>query len=76
MLAQLVEQRTFNPLVGGSSPPRPTRITHRIAIKINGLASANPFYFARKFVILSNKSTFLSNALDKMFLQSLSAVDR
>ena len=23
-LAQLVEQRTFNPLVGGSSPPRPT----------------------------------------------------
>ena len=26
MLAQLVEQRTFNPLVGGSSPPRPTRM--------------------------------------------------
>ena len=25
MLAQLVEQRTFNPLVGGSSPPRPTK---------------------------------------------------
>jgi hypothetical protein len=24
-LAQLVEQRTFNPLVGGSSPPRPTK---------------------------------------------------
>src|SRR5207249_11314355 len=23
-LAQLVEQRTFNPLVGGSNPPRPT----------------------------------------------------
>ena len=24
-LAQLVEQRTFNPLVGGSNPPRPTK---------------------------------------------------
>ena len=30
-LAQLVEQRTFNPLVGGSSPPRPTRIKNEIA---------------------------------------------
>ena len=25
-LAQLVEQRTFNPLVAGSSPARPTKI--------------------------------------------------
>jgi hypothetical protein len=25
-LAQLVEQRTFNPLVAGSNPARPTRI--------------------------------------------------
>ena len=25
-LAQLVEQRTFNPLVGGSNPPRPTKL--------------------------------------------------
>ena len=47
MLAQLVEQRTFNPLVGGSSPPRPTRITHRIAIKIKGLASVSPFSLVR-----------------------------
>ena len=68
MLAQLVEQRTFNPLVGGSSPPRPTRITYRIAIKIKGLASASPFSFVLGFAILSNKSTFLSNALDKIFL--------
>ena len=30
-LAQLVEQRTFNPLVGGSSPPRPTKIKNEIA---------------------------------------------
>ena len=67
MLAQLVEQRTFNPLVGGSSPPRPTRIIYKITIKIKGLASASPFSFFRKLAILSNKSTFLSNALDKKF---------
>jgi len=29
-LAQLVEQRTFNPLVAGSSPARPTRQTSRL----------------------------------------------
>src|SRR5690606_37413480 len=40
-LAQLVEQRTFNPLVGGSNPPRPTR--HRGV----GSASSPFFFFAR-----------------------------
>src|SRR5207249_9042796 len=29
-LAQLVEQRTFNPLVGGSNPPRPTNLVRSI----------------------------------------------
>ena len=29
-LAQLVEQRTFNPLVAGSNPARPTRISNKI----------------------------------------------
>jgi hypothetical protein len=34
-LAQLVEQRTFNPLVGGSNPPRPTN-------QVKDLASLPP----------------------------------
>ena len=36
-LAQPVEQRTFNPLVGGSNPPRPTKFT--------GLATSWSFVF-------------------------------
>src|SRR5690606_32615077 len=53
-LAQLVEQRTFNPLVGGSNPPRPTR--HR------GVGSAaSPFFFfarlARRRVAVGRRRT-------------------
>ena len=39
-LAQLVEQRTFNPLVDGSNPSRPTRIKTK----------ANPLGLAFVFV--------------------------
>ena len=39
-LAQSVEQRTFNPLVGGSSPPRPTK-----RIDDPGSAARRPFCF-------------------------------
>ncbi len=46
-LAQLVEQRTFNPLVAGSSPARPTRKT---SSKINGLPSGKPFFLLFLFV--------------------------
>jgi hypothetical protein len=38
-LAQLVEQRTLNPLVVGSIPTRPTN-------KLKGLASARPLFFS------------------------------
>ena len=70
-LAQLVEQRTFNPLVGGSSPPRPTSYRRILIIKIKGLASASPFSYVLGFAILSNKSTFLSNALDKILMTAV-----
>ena len=35
-LAQLVEQRTFNPLVAGSNPARPTKIIKHLA-RFSGL---------------------------------------
>src|ERR1700744_2658362 len=45
-LAQLVEQRTFNSLVAGSSPARPTK-------EFKGLASAKPFFIAPQIVTCS-----------------------
>ena len=41
-LAQLVEQRTFNPLVTGSNPVRPTRNQERVPQRIGALFMAPP----------------------------------
>jgi hypothetical protein len=43
-LAQLVEQRTFNPLVAGSNPARPT--TNSVAPEKGWKASASQPFFA------------------------------
>jgi hypothetical protein len=46
MLAQLVEQRTFNPFVVGSTPAHPTThiIHYQVMNKIKGLREiVNPF---------------------------------
>ena len=40
-LAQLVEHRTFNPLVGGSNPPRPTTILFDVVL-ISSTTSVSP----------------------------------
>ena len=44
MLAQLVEQRTFNPLVVGSNPARPTTYFAVNLFQIKGLTSVRPFH--------------------------------
>jgi hypothetical protein len=75
MLAQLVEQRTFNPLVGGSSPPRPTRITYRIAIKIKGLASASPFSFVAPDTGVSTKCQRRKNFLATIHLANVRLIE-
>jgi hypothetical protein len=49
-LAQLVEQRTFNPLVGGSSPPRPTKNK-----KIKSQALPGFFAFEVASFVLANR---------------------
>ena len=46
MLAQLVEQRTFNPLVGGSSPPRPTNLLLGVCKNKKIKSLALPGFFA------------------------------
>jgi hypothetical protein len=45
VLAQLVEQRTFNPLVVGSNPARPTTYFAVDSFQIKGLTSVRPFSF-------------------------------
>ena len=35
MLAQLVEQRTFNPFVVGSTPAHPTKIPEELAVMVS-----------------------------------------
>ena len=41
MLAQLVEQRTFNPFVVGSTPAHPTKILKALCIKVQSAFSLN-----------------------------------
>jgi hypothetical protein len=43
MLAQLVEQRTFNPFVVGSTPAHPTKILEALCIKVQSAFSLNGY---------------------------------
>ena len=59
MLAQLVEQRTFNPFVVGSTPAHPTKIP-------NEIKDLDPVRKTRGFLILAgcqNIARIFANAL-------------
>jgi hypothetical protein len=53
-LAQLVEQRTFNPLVAGSNPARPTKEYFAKATLFNRVA----FCFSRNLFITQTRNPF------------------
>ena len=55
-LAQLVEQRTFNPLVAGSNPARPTKNLQQLQY-VKSQPSPVGFFFYRMHVLSCRQST-------------------
>ena len=57
-LAQSVEQRTFNPLVGSSSLPRPTNRLWVIAKTKNKIARFSGLFYVQRLIIFLTKTSF------------------
>lgn len=52
MLAQLVEQRTFNPFVVGSTPAHPTKNTNKKALRVKPRCFFSSVWLWGQFTVL------------------------